>query len=157
MSEIKYPKIGLGVMIIKDNRVLMGKRKGSHGDKKWAWPGGHIEFGETWEQCARREVKEEVGIAIKDVKLITATNDIMVDDNKHYITILMQANYSNGTVKNLEPHKCVEWKWFAWDELPSPLFLPIENLIKSGFKPSIKSISTSTEKADDKSMLSNYI
>ncbi len=45
--ENKRPKVGLGVLIFKDGKVLLGKRKGAHGEGTWCPPGGHLEFGET--------------------------------------------------------------------------------------------------------------
>ena len=63
-----HPRVGVGVIIKKDGQVLVGKRKASHGAGCWHFPGGHLEFNETWEECARRETKEEVGIKIKNIK-----------------------------------------------------------------------------------------
>jgi 8-oxo-dGTP diphosphatase len=40
-------QVGIGVIIIKENRVLMGVRINSHGQNSWGFPGGHLEFGET--------------------------------------------------------------------------------------------------------------
>lgn len=124
--------MGLGVIIKKDGKVLLGKRKGSHGEGSWACPGGHLEFGETLEICARREVSEEVGIDIKNIRPTTFTNDIFPKEQKHYITIFIVADYSTGEVKVLEPDKCEEWKWFDVDLLPEPLFIPIRNLLTQG-------------------------
>ena len=55
------PKVGIGVIIQKDGKLLMGQRRGAHGADTWCPPGGHLEFGETWESCARRETREEAG------------------------------------------------------------------------------------------------
>ena len=121
------PKVGLGVLIVKDNMVLLGKRKNSHGDGSWCPPGGHLEFGESFEECAKREVLEECGLSISNLKFVDITNDIFKKDNKHYVTIHMKCDYESGEPKFLEPHKCEKWEWFSWDNLPSPLFLPIIN------------------------------
>ncbi|MCC7432972.1 NUDIX domain-containing protein [Candidatus Peregrinibacteria bacterium] len=129
------PKVGLGVIVIKDGKVLLGKRKNAHGEGTWCFPGGHLEFGESWEACARREVAEEAGINIKDLKFITATNDIFDQEEKHYITIIMISQYDSGEVKIMEPEKCEGWEWFEWEALPKPLFQPTQNLIKTINKP----------------------
>lgn len=131
----KRPKVGLGVIIIKDGKILMGKRKNAHGEGGWCYPGGHLEFGESWEQCARREVMEETSIKIKNIRFGTATNDIFRSDDKHYITICMVADYASGVVRLMEPDKCEKWEWFNWSKLPKPLFLPTINQLKEGFDP----------------------
>lgn len=131
----KYPRVGLGVYILKDNRVLLGKRIGEHGKGFWSAPGGHLEFGETWEDCARRETSEEAGIKIKNIRFAGLTNDIHEIEKKHYITIAMVADYDSGEVKIMEPDKLERWEWFEWNNLPDPLFLPMQNLLKQKFNP----------------------
>ena len=132
---MERPKVGLGVCIIKDGKVLLGKRKKAHGSGSWSFPGGHLEAGESFEECARRETTEEAGIEIKNIAFITATNDVMPNEDKHYITIYMLAEYESGEVSNREPEKLEGWSWFSWDALPHPLFIPMQNLIKTGFTP----------------------
>jgi 8-oxo-dGTP diphosphatase len=131
------PKVGIGVCIIKDNKVLFGKRKNSHGDGTWCFPGGHLEFGESWEECAIRETMEETGLKIKNIRFSTATNDFFEKENKHYITIFMLADYNSGEVKVMELDKCEKWDWFEWEEnkLPQPLFVPQQNLLKQKYNP----------------------
>lgn len=129
------PKVGLGVCIIKDGKILLGQRKGAHGAGSWAFPGGHLEYGESYEDCAQREVWEEAGITIKNIRFITATNDFFPQEQKHYITIYVRAELQAGDVVNKEPDKLVQWGWFSWDNLPQPLFLPLQNLLKQGFHP----------------------
>lgn len=130
-----HPKVGVGVLIIKDNKVLLGKRKNSHGDGAWCFPGGHLEFNESWEDCVIRETMEETNITIKNVKFAAATNDIFPLENKHYATIFMRADYDSGEVQIMEPEKCERWDWFEWDKLPQPLFVPQQNLLKQGYNP----------------------
>ncbi|MFA6486453.1 MAG: NUDIX hydrolase [Candidatus Magasanikbacteria bacterium] len=131
----KRPKVGVGVYILKDGKVLFGHRIGAHGASTWSAPGGHLEFGEDIFDAARREVAEEVGIKIKNLRLGPYTNDIFASEDKHYITLAVIADYDGGEVRILEPDRCLEWRWFDWGELPSPLFLPIANLLKMGFDP----------------------
>ncbi len=122
------PRVGVGVVVIKDGKVLLGKRKNAHGEGSWSFPGGHLEFNESWEDCASRETMEETGITIKNICFGTATNDIFHKENKHYITIVMLSEYDSGEVKIMEPEKCEKWEWFLWSQLPEPLFIPIQNL-----------------------------
>lgn len=132
-SKIR-PAIGVGVCLIKDGNVLLGKRINSHGKGTWSFPGGHLEMNETWEFCAEREVFEETGLRIKNPEFIGVTNDIFYEEKQHFITIFIKADYDSGELKSMEPEKCSEWKWFSRGNLPQPLFLPITNLIKQGFK-----------------------
>lgn len=128
-------KVGLAVFVIKDNKILMHKRKNSHGNGTWSLPGGHLEYGESLEGCAKRETMEECGIKIKNLKFADITNDIFEAEKKHYITIFMLAEHDSGEPQILEPEKCERWEWFEWEKLPRPLFLPIENLLKQNFNP----------------------
>lgn len=133
-NQPKHPRVGLGVYIRKDGKVLMGKRKGKLGPGFWASPGGHLEFGESLEACAAREVMEETGLVISNVHFGAITNDIFGPD-KHYVTIAMIADWSAGEPVVMELEKCEEWRWCGWEDLPTPLFLPLENALKQGFSP----------------------
>lgn len=129
------PRVGLGVLIVKDHKILLGKRMNSHGHCSWSLPGGHLEFGESLEECARREVMEETGLETHPAKFVTITNDIFLEEQKHYVSILMVAQYKNGSLTLKEPDKCERWEWFDWKKLPSPLFLPLHNLVSNGMFP----------------------
>ena len=113
----------------------MGKRQNSHGEGCWSFPGGHLEFGESWEECAKRETLEETGLEITNLRFGTVTNDIFEKENRHYVTIFLVADYISGEPKVLEPEKWETWDWFTWDNLPQPLFLPFNNAIDLGFNP----------------------
>lgn len=133
MSEKLYPRIGIGVIIKRGEKILMGLRKGAHGEGTWSFPGGHLEFNETFECCVRREVKEETGLEVREAKFVTATNDIMTSDGKHYVTIFMEASVDDGEPTICEPDYCMRWQWFYPHQMPENIFLPIINLIKSGY------------------------
>lgn len=131
----KQPRVGIGVVVMKENKILFGKRKNSHGDGTWSFPGGHLEFNESWEDCAKRETMEEAGIKITNIRFGTATNDIFPAEEKHYITIYILSDYDSGEVKIMEPEKCDKWEWYDWNHLPQPLFIPIQNLLETHFNP----------------------
>lgn len=127
------PLVGVGVLIIRDGRVLLGKRRNAHGEGDWSPPGGHLEFGETPEECAAREAREETGLDIANVRLAGVTNSIFTEENKHYVTLFLVAECSTGTPELLEPDKCEGWDWYDWESLPTPLFLPLRTLLLQRF------------------------
>ena len=127
-QEIKRPKVGVAILIEKNGKVLLGKRKGAHGEGTWAPPGGHIEFGETFEETATREVFEEIGVRITDAQGVGITNDFFEKEQLHYITVFIAAE-TKDTPKIMELDKCSNLSWFDWKKLPTPLFLPMENFL----------------------------
>ncbi|MBD1582742.1 nucleotide triphosphate diphosphatase NUDT15 [Pseudoalteromonas sp. S16_S37] len=126
----KQVRVGVAVIILREGRVLLGERIGSHGAHTWATPGGHLELGESIEQCAKRETFEETGLIADSIEKLSFTNDIFEKENKHYVTLFMLASCPSGEPIVTEPNKCRQWKWFELDNLPEPLFLPLTNLFK---------------------------
>lgn len=143
MTLTNRPKVGVAVIIRNntstntgnDGQVLLGRRMYGAGKGSWSFPGGHLEYGETPEEGAAREVKEEAGIEIKNIRRGPYTSEVYDDIDRHYITLFLVADYASGEVKNLEPDRCEGWHWFDWNELPKPLFQPVQNLLKLGFYP----------------------
>lgn len=130
----KKPIIGVGIIIIKDNKILLGKRKTTLGKGHWAFPGGALEFKEEIEDCARREVIEETGLKIKNLKRGPIANCIF-DDDSHILSLVIVADHDSGELINVEPDKCEGWQWFEWNNLPEPLFLPTKKLKELNFDP----------------------
>ena len=131
----KRPAVGVAVIVIKNGKVLLGKRKGAHGSGSWAFPGGHLEFNESIEDCAKREVFEETGMSIKNLRFATITNDLFHQSNKHYVTLFVVCDHEDGNPQVKEPDKCEKWDWFYWNEFPKPIFLSLKNLLQQGFSP----------------------
>jgi 8-oxo-dGTP diphosphatase len=128
------PQVGTAMIITKDDKVLLMKRKGPHGKGTWSTPGGHLDFGETLEGCAAREAKEEVGVNVVDIRFRAVTNDLFEETGKHYVTIWLEGKAVNEPTIAAE-REVSEIGWFAWDALPQPLFLTLENLIKKNSYP----------------------
>lgn len=141
MEPIKKMGIGVGVMILKDGKILLGQRRFDsikfgdklYGDRVWTMPGGKLDFGESFEDCAKREVLVDTGVIIntKDLEVISLTNDITPE--AHFVTIGMLLREYPNESRFMEPNDITEWKWFPLDELPSPLFPPSQKIL-SNFK-----------------------
>lgn len=132
------PLVGVGVLVLRENRVLLGRRRAGHGSATWHPPGGHLEFGESIEHCARREVREEAGLSIGDVVHGPYTNDLFADEGRHYVSLFVVTRVEEGEPYVLEPDKIEQWGWYRWDALPEPLFPPLERLYASGYDPFVE-------------------
>lgn len=118
----KAIKTAIDVFIEKDGKFLLGKRKGAYGDGTWAFPGGHLEYGEKLADCARRELFEETGMTADDFKFRTVLN--LKNFNKHYVIIGFSAINPRGEPTVKEPERCSEWGWFSLDALPTEVYEP---------------------------------
>ena len=116
-------RVGVGVMILKNNKVLLGIRKGSHGAGEYAFPGGHLEYMESFEECARREVREETGMEIGELEFSLLAN-IKEYKPKHYVHVGLIAKWVSGEPRVMEPDKCEGWAWYDLDNLPEGVFGP---------------------------------
>ncbi len=125
------PRVGIGVFVVKDGRFLLGRRSGSHGAGEWSVPGGHLEFAESFDDAARREVKEEVNVEIGATRVVAVTNDIFEADAKHYVTVWVAADHVAGEPQVCEPDKFTDVGWYDWACLPEPLFKPWTQLFQT--------------------------
>jgi len=134
----KKPGVGVGVMILRDNKVLLGKRHSDpdkadselRGEGSWTMPGGKLNFKEELKDAACREVLEETGVKINKEKLenISVTDDILED--VHFVTIGFLCNKFEGEPKVMEPDEIVEWEWFDLSNLPEHIFFPSEKILR---------------------------
>lgn len=126
---------GIGIMLLKDNKVLLGKRNDDpekadsalHGEGTWTMPGGKLHFGESFEQGAERELEEETSIKAKKLKVISLSNDMKED--AHFVTIGLLCEDFEGHAKVMEPDEITEWRWFNLNELPKNIFFPSKKII----------------------------
>ena len=130
MNPHPAPRVGVGVIVMRDDRLLLIERRGPHGGGTWSTPGGHLEYGESPHACAAREVREETGLTITGVRFRGITNDVFSATNKHYITIWMEGTPTTGEPVIASPREASAVGWFAWDALPEPLFLPLHHLVR---------------------------
>ncbi|KAK9054191.1 hypothetical protein SSX86_025269 [Deinandra increscens subsp. villosa] len=130
------PEVGVGVFILKDNKILLGRRRSLYvAANTYGLPAGHLELGETYEECAAREVKEETGLDIKNIELLTTNN--LYHNATHLDITYLRAHLSdpNQTPQNIEPDKCEGWEWYDLNNLPEPMFGPLKEMLRGGFNP----------------------
>lgn len=127
------PLVGVGVMVLREGHVLLGLRKGSHGAGEWAFPGGHLEYMEAAEDCIRRELAEECGIEVQNLRFQYCAN-VRKYAPKHYVHLGFVADWKSGEPEVIEPDKCECWRWFPLSQLPEPLFefarMGLDNILK---------------------------
>ena len=122
------PHVGVGVIIEKNDTVLLMKRKGSIGENTWSFPGGKLEKFESIEDCAIREAKEETNLNIFNISIDKCTNDIFLNDNVHYVTVFVRCKFT-GQAQIMENNKCSDMGWFNKNKLPKDLFPPLKEYI----------------------------
>lgn len=124
-------RVGVATLVFNEEGfLLLHKRKGRHEGGTWSVPGGHIDFGETPEEACIREAKEEVDIEIADVRFQGYTNDVFDHSGRHYITLWYRAEWTGGEPRIAAPDEVEEIGWFPLDAIPSPLFLPLEQMLQ---------------------------
>ncbi|KAF9889998.1 hypothetical protein FE257_006678 [Aspergillus nanangensis] len=126
------PKVGISVFAQnKSGKFVLGKRQGSFGSGSpnfvtykgtWGLPGGHLEFGESFETCAARGVLQETGLDVRDLRILTVMNSVMPAEGRHYAVVFLAGYISEGEERAskpriLEPEMCAAWEWLTWDEL----------------------------------------
>ena len=130
MTEKPRPKVGLGVYILnpQNQLLLLYENRGDRG-YSWAPPGGHLEFGEEFMDCVKREAKEEVDLYISEAELWQINNSMNVP-KWHYVNLDFLVNKYTGTPKIMEPQKCEKMEWFNLNSLPAPLLESVANFFK---------------------------
>src|SRR4030042_7145007 len=134
-DQIKLkPGAGFGIMILKEGKVLLGKRhddpqKASsllHGEGTWTLPGAKLHFQEGLKEAAAREALEETGMRVKNLEVVSVSNDIVPDN--HFVTIGFLCKDFEDEPKVTEPDEITKWEWFDLNNLPKPLFSPSEKI-----------------------------
>ena len=127
---IDYIGVGVGAIILdKKGRALLAKRgeKAYNEKGKWSYPGGGLKFGETFEDCARREMREEFNIVVEPVAQLESVNHLIPKDKQHWVAIAFVCKIVKGKPKIAEPEKEEKIGWFTINETEK---LPLTTIAK---------------------------
>ena len=121
--------MGVGVIFVRDGRVFLARRQGSHGEGEWGSAGGHLEWVESLEECARREALEELGLVVGGLSFLCVSN--IVAYGKHYVDIEFLGDIGVQEPMPMERAGLSDLGWFNLDSLPEPLFQPMKYALDS--------------------------
>lgn len=113
------PIVGVGAVIICNDKILLEKRESEPGRGKWSIPGGLVELGENTEQTVIREVREETNLKVEEPKLIDVVNNITVDENNkikfQFVIVDYFVKLKGGTLRAADD--AAELRWVGFDEV----------------------------------------
>ncbi len=130
MLDRKKVNVAAYLLLEKDGKFLFLKRQNTgYRDGDYGMPSGHLEDGESLDECIIRETKEEIGIDVKDVEMM-----VVVHTHDDYLDFMFKATEWDGEIQNCEEEKCAEMKWFGLDELPDNITPEIKAGIETYLK-----------------------
>lgn len=139
MNEQGISGAGVGILVLKDNKVLLGLRNPDptkadsalHGEGTWTCPGGKIMFGQSFEAAAARELLEETNLQANKLEVYSLSSEHNLVSDKHFITIGLICRDFSGEVRTTEPEEIVEWRWWDMKNLPVNMFPPSRKMVRN--------------------------
>jgi 8-oxo-dGTP diphosphatase len=127
------PVVGVGAVILDQERVLLVRRGQEPLKGQWSLPGGALELGETLEDGIRREVREETGLEVEPVRIVKVFDHISHDEDGriryHYVLIDYLCRVTGGSLACASD--AVDAKWTAWDDLEGVAEFTVEVIRKA--------------------------
>ncbi len=121
MSKSDKPSLTVDIILQTDEGIALIRRKNDPFKGKWAIPGGFVEYGETVENAARREAKEETGLKVELEELVGVYSDPGRDPRGHMVSICYSASRKGGELRpdtdaeEVKIFKDIPWNKLAFD------------------------------------------
>lgn len=119
----RYPRVRVSVIIIEDGRILLVRHE-KYGTTYWVLPGGGVHFGESLEEAAIREMKEETNLDITVDKLVFVDDILPEDLHRHVVDVYFTAEVVGGELKAGQDPNMRDVRYFPIEELPNIQFQP---------------------------------
>jgi ADP-ribose pyrophosphatase YjhB (NUDIX family) len=113
------------------DRVLLTLRKRPPEAGCWSIVGGKVDFLETLSACALREAREEAGVEVQLIRLLCVTDHVLPGEGQHWVAPAYLGQVVRGEVRNCEPDKTEEVRWFALADVPGNLTMTARNAISA--------------------------
>lgn len=129
--EYKEPKVGVDILVIKNNKVLLGLLSMKwlvNGKQVYGVPGRDIRFGEKISDTVKRDIEEDIGCSVVSCKIFSVNASHTPDT--HYINIGVMTEI-DGEPKNRVPTDWERWEWFDLSTIPTNVFPSAKNVIES--------------------------
>jgi len=129
---VRQPKIGIVALIINNGQVLMAERLAGKCQGKYAGPGGHLEWMETFVDGALRELREETGIVgdPASCEVIGVDQGFVPEEDHCWVVVFVRVGFWSGLPRQVESDKQGPWGWHPLDNLPDNTLEPLKRICK---------------------------
>ena len=129
------PRVGVALIIRQAGRLLLGRRRNQPMAGSWQLPGGWLHLAEAPEQAVARQLEGFSGADFSQPQFVAYTNNVFTPDMHSLSLYFMSECIADKRWPSLLNADCSDWRWACWDDLPEPLFLPLQLLRQSGYNP----------------------
>lgn len=132
MTHPKQPRVRVAVVLAQGDRLLLVRHR--KGDARyWLLPGGGLDYGETFEECAVREVHEETGLEIDPKRILYISEAICPEGTRHIVNIYLLGEIKGGTLQVGDEEVLDGAEFVSFEDLPNLTLYPAiqENLLAS--------------------------
>jgi 8-oxo-dGTP diphosphatase len=109
MKEYRNPTPTADIILQRDSKILMVRRKKDPFKGQLALPGGFINEGETAEEAAKREAIEETTLEVEPIEILGVYSDPKRDPRKHIMSIVFVGIIVGGSDKAGDDAESIEW------------------------------------------------